>query len=97
MAEHTYKSNDLVAVITWDLSQLTAAQGEGHVLADIEIHKYRPSKLPINESYTFKHGGIHFGFIIPMEDRGEIATRALLGIPQTITKSMCYILPEEHA
>ncbi|ARB11745.1 hypothetical protein CB1_18 [Pectobacterium phage vB_PatP_CB1] len=92
MAEATYKSKDLVAVITWDMAQLTAGQDEGRVLADIEIHKYYPSQLKINESYMFRHGGIYFSFIIPMMDRAEIATKALLGIPQTITKELYYML-----
>lgn len=96
MAEATYKSKDLVAVITWDMAQLTAGQNEGRVLADIEIHKYYPSQLKINESYMFRHGGIHFSFIIPMADRAEIATRALLGIPQTIVKELYYVLNDDQ-
>lgn len=96
MAEATYKSKDLVAVITWDMSELAAFQREGRVLADIEIHKYCPSQLKINESYMFRHSGIHFSFIIPMADRAEIATRALLGIPQTITKQLYYVLPDDQ-
>lgn len=95
MAEATYKSKDLVAVITWVMAQLTAGQNEGRVLADIEIHKYYPSQLKINESYMFRHGGIHFSFIIPMNDRPEIAMRALLRIPQTITKELYYVLNDD--
>ena len=95
MAEHTYKSKDLIAVINWDMAQLTAGQSEGRVLADIDIHAYTPSKMRINESYMFRHGGIHFSFIIPMEDRAEIATRALLRIPQTITKELYYVLNDD--
>jgi hypothetical protein len=96
MAEATYKSKDLVAVITWDMAQLTAGQQEGQVLADIDIHTYHPSQMRINESYMFRHGGIHFSFILPMEERDEIATRALLGIPQTITKQLYYVLPDDQ-
>ena len=96
MAEHTYKSKDLIAVINWDMSQLTAGQSEGRVLADIDIQAYTPSQMRINESYMFRHGGIHFSFIIPMVDRAEIATRALLGIPQTITKQLYYVLPGDQ-
>ena len=96
MAEHTYKSKDLTAVITWDMAQLTAGQNEGRVLADIDIHAYIPSQMRINESYMFRHGGIHFSFIIPMDDRPEIAMRALLRIPQTITKELYYVLPDDQ-
>ncbi|AQT27861.1 hypothetical protein CB3_019 [Pectobacterium phage vB_PatP_CB3] len=95
MAEHTYKSKDLTAVITWDMAQLAAWQNEGRVLADIDIHAYIPSQMRINESYMFRHSGIHFSFIIPMDDRPEIAMRALLRIPQTITKELHYVLPDD--
>ena len=37
MAEHTYKSNDLTAVIDWDINQITSAD-EGKIIADLNVY-----------------------------------------------------------
>lgn len=87
-----YKSHNLNALIQWDMMQLFAGQDEGKLLADITIYSYTPSRLMTDESYTFQWMGVKFGFIISMSERPEIATRALLGIPQTICKELYYVL-----
>ena len=39
MAEHTYKSNDLTAVIDWDINQITSAD-EGKILDEALARGY---------------------------------------------------------
>lgn len=89
MAESTYKSKVLTAVIDWDINQITDAE-EGMVLADLSVYAYTPSKMDINESYFFKHSGIHYSFIIPKDDRYALATQCLLGLNPSIRVNLSY-------
>lgn len=93
MAEHTYKSKDLTAVIDWDINQITDAV-EGVVLADVSIYAYKPSKLDINESYQFKQSDVYYAFTIKRDERYAIATKCLLGVYSTITVEMSYVTLE---
>lgn len=93
MAEHTYKSKDLTAVIDWDINQITDAI-EGVVLADVNIYAYTPSKLDINESYQFKQDNVYYAFTLRKDERYAIATKCLLGVYSTITVEMSYVTLE---
>lgn len=93
MAEHTYKSKDLTAVIDWDINQITDAI-EGVVLADVSIYAYTPSKLDINESYQFKQDNVYYAFTLRKDERYAIATKCLLGVYSTITVEMSYVTLE---
>lgn len=95
MAEHTYKSKDLTAVIEWDVTQ-TTAQDEGMILADISIYAYKPSQLDIHESYIFNHSGVYYTFVIPRETRHQLATKCLLGVNPTLSVRMSYVIAEDR-
>lgn len=93
MAESTYKSKVLTAVIDWDINQITSAD-EGMVLADLSVYAYTPSKMDINETYTFRHSDVYYKFIIPKDDRYNLATQCLLGVYPTVPIKLFYVVAE---
>lgn len=95
MAEHTYKSKDLTAVIDWDLNQITSAD-EGKILADLSVYAYKPSPMDINESYMFRHAGVYYTFVIPKDERYPLATKCLLGIYPIIPVHLLYVVGEDQ-
>ena len=95
MAEHTYKSNDLTAVIDWDINQITSAD-EGKIIADLNVYAYKPSPMDINESYMFRHAGVYYTFIIPKDERYPLATKCLLGLYPTIPVHLLYVVGEDQ-
>ena len=90
MAESTYKSDALTAVIDWDINQITDAI-EGVVLADVSIYTYTPSKLDINERFHFIQDDVYYAFTLRKDERYTIATKCLLGVYSTITVEMSYV------
>lgn len=95
MAEHTYKSRELTAVIDWDINQITSAD-EGKILADLSVFAYTPSQMDINESYMFRHAGVYYTFIIPKDERYPLATKCLLGLYPTIPVHLLYVVGEDQ-
>lgn len=93
MAESTYKSDALTAVIDWDINQITSAN-EGMVLADLSVFAYRPSKLEIDETYTFKHSDVYYRFTIKKDDRYNLATQCLLGVYPIVPIKLFYMASE---
>lgn len=79
------------AEVLWDATQLTAAQDEGEVLADVCIIAFNPDLRSAVKFITFVDNRIHFGFSIDNSLYDVIRTKCVLGLSYNFTTVLHYI------
>jgi hypothetical protein len=78
------------ADVSWDATQLTAAQDEGEVLADIHVKAFNPELRNAVKLITFVDNDIYFGFSIDNSLYDVIRTKCLLGLEYNLIVVMQY-------
>lgn len=81
----------IFAELTWDLNQITAAQDEGLVLADVIISEFNPKHKDVNFLATFADNGIHYTLLIQPDLHDGLRTKCLLGLKPELSTQLHYI------